>query len=247
MKLERWEKDMVLFMRHASEYSDYYQKLTEKMLPWLSQDSHICDAGSGLGYLSLALAPYVKQVTAVERNPNAAAVLTENCHTLGISNINACCSSIAEINPGKNYHAMVFCFFGQRREILQLAKRQCSGDVFVFTRNYDRHRFSAGTHRTSYEGYPQFADDLDLLGIPANKETFTLEFGQPFRNPEEAHRFFRVYSKDKNKDVLTDDFVRSQLIDTGRKDFPLYLPHQKHIGFLHFSAKDIPETVLEGE
>jgi len=247
MKLELWEKDMIRFMTDASEYGDYYQQLTEKMLPRLSPDAHICDAGSGLGYLSLALAPYVKQVTAVERNPDAAAVLTENCHTLGIANINACCGAVAEEIPERPYDAMVFCFFGRRREILQLAKRQCNGDVFIFTRNYDRHRFSAGKHRTGYEGYPQFADDLDTLGIPAHKETFTLEFGQPFRNLEEAHQFFRVYSKDKNKDVLTDDFVRSQLIDTGRKDFPFYMPHQKHIGFLHFSVKDIPDTVLEGE
>lgn len=247
MKLEHWEKDMVLFMRHASEYSDYYRKLTEKMLPWLSRDAHICDAGSGLGYLSLALAPCVRQVTAVERHPDAAAVLSKNCQILGVTNVISQCGAISEALPETPYDAMVFCFFGQRQEVLQLAKRQCSGDVFVFTRNYDRHRFSAGKHRSGYEGYLQFADDLETLGIPAHKETFTLEFGQPFRNLEEAQRFFRVYSKDKNKDVLTDDFIRSQLTETGQDDFPFYMPHQKHMGFLHFSVKDIPDTVLEGD
>ena len=87
MKLEFWHKDMIRFMTDASEYGDYYQQLTEKMLPWLTSDMHICDAGSGLGYLSLALSPHVGQVTAVERNPAAAAVLTENCRRLGISNV----------------------------------------------------------------------------------------------------------------------------------------------------------------
>ena len=247
MKLEQWEKDMVVFMRHASEYSDYYQQLTKKILPWLSPDAHICDAGSGLGYLSLALAPYVRQVTAVERNPDATAVLTENCRTSGIANVNACCGSIAEVNPDKPYTAMVFCFFGKKKEVLQLAKRQCNGDVFVITRNYDNHRFSAGKHRSGYEGYPQFADYLAELGIPAHQVTFSLEFGQPFRNLMEAHRFFQIYSKDKNKEVLTDPFIRSQLTETGREDFPFYLPHQKHLGFFHFSVKDIPDSILEGE
>lgn len=247
MKLERWEKDMVLFMGHASEYSDYYQQLTKKMLPWLSPDAHICDAGSGLGYLSLALAPYVRHVTAVERNPDAAAVLTKNCQTSGTTNVSSLCGTIAEMVPEKPYDAMVFCFFGQKREVLQLAKKQCTGDVFVFTRNYDKHRFSAGSHRTRYEGYPQFEDYLARLGIAVHKESFTLEFGQPFRNPEEAQRFFRLYSKDKNKDVLTDSFICSQLMETGREDFPFYLPHQKHIGFLHFSVNDIPDSILEGE
>lgn len=247
MKLELWEQDMIEFMGRASEYGDYNRRLTKKMLPWLHGDTHICDAGSGLGYLSLALSPHVGRVTAVERNADAAAVLTGNCIRFGITNVVSRWGAIADVPPETPYDAMVFCFFGGIREILMLAKTQCRGDVFVFTRNYDTHRFSAGTHPTKYSGYPQFTAALAKLGIPVRSETFTLEFGQPFRNLEEAHRFFLLYSKDQNKEVLTQAFIRSQLIETGREDLPLYLPHQKHIGFLHFSTKDIPDTVLEGE
>ena len=246
MKLELWKQDMIEFMVRASEYADYYQQLTEKMLPWLAADAHICDAGSGLGYLSLAMSSHVGSVTAVERNADAAAVLSENCKKRGISNVVSRCGAIADVPPEKPYDAMVFCFFGGWREILSLAKAQCSGDVFVFTRNYGNHRFSAGTHPTGYEGYPQFADALEKLGVPAHSETFTLEFGQPFRDLQEAHRFFLLYSKDQDKAVLTQSFIRSRLTETGREDLPLYLPHQKHIGFLHFSVKDIPDTTLEG-
>ena len=247
MKLELWEQDMIFFMRNASEYGDYNRRLTEKMLPWLSADMHICDAGSGLGYLSLTLAPFVGKVTAVERNPDAAAVLSENCQKLGISNVTSRCGAIAGVVPEAPYDAMVFCFFGRRQEILKTAKKQCHGDVFVFTRNYDRHRFSAGIHRSGFEGFPEFSEELVRLEVPFHKETFALEFGQPFRSQEEAHRFFLLYSKDQNKDVLTPEFIRSQLTQTGREDFPLYMPHQKHMGFLHFSAKDIPERILEGD
>ena len=87
MKLELWEKDMISFMQDASEYADYNLRLTEKMLPWLREDMHICDAGSGLGYLSLALAPHVRQVTAVEINADASSVLSRNCQTRGIANV----------------------------------------------------------------------------------------------------------------------------------------------------------------
>ena len=247
MKLELWYSDMVRFMTDASEYGDYYQQLTGKMQPWLSQNAHICDAGSGLGYLSLALAPHVRQVTAVERHPDAAAVLENNCLQKGIANVLSRCGAVETAIPGEQYDAMVFCFFCGGRDTLVTATQQCRGDVFVFTRNYKNHRFSAGTYATGREGYPDFCTLLEQLGIPAHKETFTLEFGQPFRNLEDAHRFFRVYSKDTNKDVLTDDFVRSQLTQTGREDFPFYMPHPKHIGFLHFSVKDIPDAILEGE
>ena len=247
MKLEFWYSDMIRFMTDASEYGNYYQQLARKMQPWLSEDTHICDAGSGLGYLSLALAPYAKQVTAVERHPDAAAVLTENCKNLGISNVASRCGTVSEAPPETPYDAMVFCFFGGRKDVLKLAKAQCRGDVFVFTRNYENHRFSAGTYASGREGYPDFCAMLNQLGVPFHQEAFTLEFGQPFRTLAEAHRFFQIYSKDKNKDVLTDDFVRSQLTETGREDFPFYMPHDKHIGFLQFSVKDIPDTILEGD
>jgi hypothetical protein len=213
------------------------------MLPWLSRDTHICDAGSGLGYLSLALAPHVRQVTAVELHSDAAAVLSENCRASGITNVISHCGAIAERKPEEPYDAMVFCFFGRPREVLELAKRQCTGDVFVFTRNYDSHRFSAGKHPTKYEGYPQFADELASLGIPAHKETFVLEFGQPFRDLQDAHRFYSLYSKDRDPAMVTEEFLKTKLIETGREDFPWYSPHQRQIAFLHFSVNDIPDHI----
>ena len=84
MKMELWGSDMIRFMEDASVYGTYYEQLVQKMLPFLSRDAHICDAGSGLGYLSLALCPHVRQVTATEKHPDAAAVLSENCRSRNI-------------------------------------------------------------------------------------------------------------------------------------------------------------------
>ena len=110
MKLEFWHKDMIRFMTDASEYGDYYRQLTEQMRPWLSANMHICDAGSGLGYLSLALAPYVRQVTAVEKHPDAAAVLSNNCQRRQIPNVISRCGSIDDVLPAEKaeYHGIIF-------------------------------------------------------------------------------------------------------------------------------------------
>ena len=243
MKLENWHADMIRFMRDASEYGDYYQKLTETMLPWLTSDIHICDAGSGLGYLSLVLAPHVGQVTAVEKHPDAAAVLTENCRKQGVSNVNSCCGSIDDVLPAEKYDAMVFCLFGGIRHTLELAKQQCKGDVFVFTRNYRYHRFSAGNLPTGWDGYPEFRKRLEELAIPFQQQTLAPEFGQPFRKLRDAYRFYELYSKDTDPATITEDFIKSKLVETGRTDFPLYAPHQKQIAFLHFSVKDIPDCI----
>ena len=239
MKLEAWQPDMIRFMTDASEYGDYYQQLTEKMRPWLRPDMHVCDAGSGLGYLSLAMAPYVKQATAVERHPDAAGVLTENCRKLGIGNVFSRCGSIDESLPEEKYDAMVFCFFGGIRQTLELAKQQCRGDVFVFTRNYKNHRFSAGSLPTGWDGYPEFRTLLEELKIPFHLETISPEFGQPFRNLRDARLFYELYSNDRGPSQLTDEFLRDKLVETGREDFPLYSPHQRNIAFFRFSVNDI--------
>lgn len=239
MKLEFWQPDMVRFMVDASEYGNYYQQLTKKMRPWLRPDMHVCDAGSGLGYLSLAMAPYVKQVTAVERHPDAAGVLTQNCRKLGIGNVISRCGSIDESLPEEKYDAMVFCFFGGIRQTLELAKQQCRGDVFVFTRNYNNHRFSAGSLPTGWDGFPQFKSLLEEQGIPFHLETIAPEFGQPFRTLEDARLFYELYSNDRDPSQLTDEFLHDKLVETGREDFPLYSPHQRNIAFFRFSVNDI--------
>lgn len=243
MKLGEWHQDMIRFMRHASEYGDYYEKLAEKVAPFLHDNMRLCDAGSGLGYLSLALAPYVKHVTAVEIHPDAAGVLADNCEKSGISNVKSQCGEIAKLQPEQPYDAMVFCFFGKIPEILAIAKNQCKGDVFIFTRNYTQHRFSAGSHETGYGGFRQTQAYLQQLGIPMTAETFSLEFGQPFRDLHDVRLFFERYSMDQDKSVLTDEFLLGKVKATGRMDFPLYMPHEKQMAFIRFSALDIPDHI----
>lgn len=241
MKLEYWYEDMVRFMKDASEFGSYNQTLLQKMQPFLTPDMHICDAGSGLGYLSLAVAPHVGQVTAVERHPHAAAVLEENCRSRGLSNVRSLCADIETAQPEKPYDAMVFCFFGQIFQTLRLAKQQCRGRIFIFTRNYPNHRFSAGTHPTGWEGFSDLQKALQEQGIPAQWELFPVEHGQPLRSLQDARLFFELYSKDQDKSVLSDEFLLSKVEPTGREDFPFYLPHKRQVAFVTFLTQDIPD------
>ena len=144
----QWSEDMVRFMRQASEYGDYHRRLADWMRPDLHKRDRLCDAGCGLGYLSLALAPYVQHITAADRNGDALAVLRENCAARGIDNIDIRCGDLFSMPPATAYDAMVFCFFGRMEEIAAIAKAQCRGTVFAFKKNYTTHRFSVGSHVT---------------------------------------------------------------------------------------------------
>lgn len=238
--MQLWREDMVRFMRDASEYGTYNQDLAKQLSPYLNKEMHICDAGCGLGYLSLALAPYVGRVSGVERNPDAAAVLAENCEKRNVENVVSRCGPIEDLMPETPYDAMVFCFFGGIDEILDLAKRQCRGRVFIITRNYTTHRFSVGSHRTGVYGYYSSHEMLTKLGIPFEETTMELEFGQPFRCFEDARRFYETYSKDQDKAVITDAFLREKLVENREGEFPYYMPHRRQLALLTFETKDIP-------
>ena len=239
--MQLWYKDMVRFMRDASEYGTYNQELSKILGPQLTKDMRICDCGSGLGYLSLALAPYAGHITSVEMNPDASAVLRENCRRFGIENVTAVCSKLQDAVPEKKYDAMVFCFFGGIHEILAAAKIQCNGSIYIITRNYRTHRFSVGSHPTGSYGYRRASDVLRELDIPFEEQTLDLEFGQPFRCLEDARLFYEAYSQDDDKSVITDEFLREKLVQTGREDFPLYMPHRRKLAIIRFETDHIPE------
>lgn len=236
----QWNEEMVRFMRTASEYGDYHRRLVQRMRPALHSADHICDAGCGLGYLSLALAPYVRRVTAADRSEAALDVLRQNCAARGIRNIDILSGELQPVPLAAPYDAMVFCFFGRMEEIAAVAKAQCRGTVFVFKKNYTSHRFSVGEHPAGWDSFRAGADWLTERGVPFKAETLEPEMGQPFRSMEEARQFFRLYSRDADKSVITDDFLRNKLVETGREDFPLYLPHQRPVGCLKFSVEDLP-------
>lgn len=230
---------MIRFMADASAYGDYHQRLAEMLLPYLGAAEHICDAGCGLGDLSAALAPSVPRITCVDIKPQAAAFLRAHCAAENITNIEVLEGDIRLLPPEKPYDGMIFCFFGRSEEILEIAGRQCRGTVAVIKKNYSVHRFSVGNYPTGPDGFSHMQALLTERQIPFESRTASLEFGQPFRCFEDVRAFYNCYSRDEDPDTLTDAFLRSRVIETGREDFPLYMPHRRQIGLICFNAGDI--------
>ena len=63
----QWNAEKVRFMEDAAAWGDFHARLAAELAPYLPRDGHVCDAGCGTGHLALALSPYVKRVTAVDR------------------------------------------------------------------------------------------------------------------------------------------------------------------------------------
>ena len=130
-----WSADTVRFMADACRRTDFHEKLTALLLPYLKPTDHICDAGCGLGYLSLALSSHAAHITAAECDAAALSVLRQELDARGIANVTPLCTDILAYTPAEKFDAMVFCFFGSMEEILAAALRQCRGTVLAVVRD----------------------------------------------------------------------------------------------------------------
>lgn len=231
----KWTEESIRLMEIAASRSHYYEALADVICARLPAGSRVCDAGCGLGHLSLALADRGMRVTSVDTSAAALAVLAR---LRGEADIDIRCGRIEETVPDAPYDAMIFCLFGSIKEIVKVAAAQCRGDVFIVARSDDAHRFSVRRHALPYPGYGDMRQALDLMGVPHTGVALSLEIGQPLRDFSDARRFFALYNRD-DPALITNDYLSSRLVRTDDPDYPLYLPHAREIGVIHFSARDI--------
>ena len=189
---------------------------------------------AGIPFVGKAGQLFDRYLTAVDIDRDALQVLEEK----SLPNVIPLCGDIAKLPPETPYDAMVFCFFGDIEEVLELAAAQCRGDVFIISRNYDTHRFSPGSHPTGSYGFCHAKKTLEQRGIPFQARELEVEFGQPFCSWEDARRFFALYSREQDKTLITDEFLAGKLVK-GKGDVPWYLPSLRKLGFIHLHVEDI--------
>lgn len=241
----QWNKEKLRFMEDAAAWGDFHARLAAALAPYLPGDGHICDAGCGTGHLSLALSPYVRQVTAVDVSGEALGLLAENCRKRHMTNITIRRGDIAQLPPEEPYAAMVFCFFGHIKEILAISAAQCRGTVLAVMRSDAAHRFSAAQPAIRRGGYSRGREELEKLGVPFQAKEMELPMGQPFRTLEDARRFFELYRQPDDTTPITDALLQTRLTATGREDFPFYLPQSRRFGLLRWHAGTMPERPTE--
>ena len=232
-----WTAEMVAYMEAAAERSDFYQQIARAAAEAAPGGGVICDAGCGLGFSSLALAPYFQKVVAADRSAEALAVLRRKntCPNLEIRE-----GDLFAQPPDTPYDAMLFCFFGSAEEILRCARQQCRGRVVAVKPTRSRHRFSRGKVPDHRQVSAALEDRLAALGIPFARRDLTLRLDQPLKSVDDGLRFFRLYSRDADPREITEDFVRARLEPLDDPDYPYRLPVERQVSVLSFDAKDIP-------
>lgn len=230
--MQRWGADAIRFMTDASEYGTYNKDLAAILKPFLTTQGHICDAGCGLGYLAQEMSDFCAEVTAIDRSQAAidamkTRALPKNLHIL--------CEDIFTIDA--QFDSMVFCYFGRTDEILRLSQKLCTGNVLIVKRECAEHTFSLGKVAHRKHTVEDTILRLQELGVAYKQKRICLEMGQPFRDVEDALTFFRLYNKSDRE--VERSAVEGRLVRTDRRDFPLYLPSQRAMELIVFSAKEL--------
>ncbi|MBR6826066.1 MAG: methyltransferase domain-containing protein, partial [Oscillospiraceae bacterium] len=188
--MQRWSADTIRFMEDASRYGSYHRDLARALLPYLPTEGHVCDAGCGLGHLSLELAAHCRKVTAIDVSASALQGIVNRALP---DNLRVLQGDVFSMEG--HYDAMVFCYFGRTEEILKLAEKGTADRFLVVRRDCSRHQFSAGPVERKEHSINVLTRELEDRGISYVSKNLALELGQPFRSREDALAFFRLYNK----------------------------------------------------
>lgn len=234
-----WEPEMVRYMKDAYEYNGTHLTVGAKIAEWLPHDAHICDAGCGLGYLSLAMSTYFQKITAVDTASRPLDVLRDNIRLNRIENIDVREEDIYTHAPEKPYDAMVFSMFGSAEENLKLAKAQCVGTVMMIFKNWETHRFAMKNRPIRKCTYGHSKAAFETLSIPYQTEMLKLEMGQPFRSREDAVAFYRLYSRESDTASIDFNTIKMKLSDNCSETFPYYSHMDREVGIFIVKTSDL--------
>lgn len=226
-RMSEWTDRMIGFMADASEYGNYFEELSKTLSVYLDRSWSVCDAGCGIGQLTAGLSPYVKQVTGVDRSEAAIAHLKARLESEKLANAHAVCADFENLDGSVVFDAMIFNYFGKMEEILEIAEKHCLKRIIVVKKNYTKHRFSIGSNPIDEKSVDYVKNYLNRIGARYTTELFSAEFGQPFHSLEGAVDFFSIYSRDKDRSLINTENVEKRLVETGKSDFPYYLPHRR--------------------
>ncbi len=211
----QWDRERIRFFCDAAQNSAFHRTLAALLAAEIEQNDRVLDAGCGLGYLSEALLPYCKTVTAVDCDPLAIEALQERTH--GNTCLRAICADVHTLQT--TFDVVVCCYFGSTQEALRLLKRTHAHKLLLIKRKLPAHRFR--TDLPEHERTALAASRiLDESGCSYQSFDASITFDQPFRSLSDAARFFSLY----RGEAVSEEAARHLCEETGDAVFPYRLP-----------------------
>lgn len=250
MRMSSWTPEVMRFMEDASAFTPYFDTLASLVREHPGADGRVCDAGCGLGQLSVALALHAKSVDAVDRSREAIGYVRRRIAGIpAAETVHPIAADVASLKPREPYDLMVFCLSAAPEEAWRIARTRCRGTLLVINKVQRKMRADraliapekAGkTARPLVYDFGSSLEGVRMQGLVCEGRELTLEFGQPFRSLDDAQRYFDLFRTRSYPNGASKRDLEEALERTGDSVFPYYLPVRRHLAVF---AIDVPASL----
>lgn len=223
-----WSGESIQWFLDASTYTGFHSILAQKIAPWLEPGYSLCDIGCGLGRIDLELASYVRKLTALDINSDVTGILKADAQKQKLHHISVICKNVTAFEG--QFDVVLMSFFGKSEKDMSHYFHLCRKKMIRIVNVENKSSLYPGRHRrTKKDTASIVSQELAEQGFSYHLDTESIEFGQPFRTKAAAESFVRFHAPEIMGQEL-EKFLQEHLEQTGRSDFPFYLPNQKTLG-----------------
>jgi len=221
-----WDERNIKWFLDAADYTGFYRELARQIIPYLAPGDSLCDVGCGLGRLAFELAPYVSALAAIDVNEVVVDIMTRDAAPLGLDNLYTRLCDASDLDGV--FDVVLLSFFGETDTPGML--EHCSRSLIrIVSANNKTNLYPERYRSRVKETVPGVCDELSSLNIGYKLEQYAIEFGQPLRDMRDAELYVLQNAPEASADEVS-GFLTERLQQTGRDDFPLYLPNKKELG-----------------
>ncbi|MCU6763293.1 Methyltransferase domain [uncultured Roseburia sp.] len=223
----KWTKESIEWYQRAAFYTQYHVNLRKTLLPFFSQNETVCDIGCGLGYLDLELAPFVKAITAVDREKKVTDLLSAKVSERKLTNLTVRCADWSVLTD-ECCDTLLMCAFGNVHTYLEKYLGICKKRIIIIRKSPKE---IDGGFSSVYNRKRVMEQDVEFVkqcGLNTQLKFFDMEFGQPLTSRWEAERFVLHYSL-KPDHITMSQYLKTHLKELPGGKYPYYLPNKKEM------------------
>lgn len=225
-----WNADTTRWYIDANDYSGFYKKIAEAILPALRGYKSLCDIGCGLGLFDFEVAPLFETIDCIDINETALASINVRAASLGIRHINTRLEDSSQLSG--QWDVVYMSFFGSRAldRFLPLCKKLFA--VVPVTSDPEMFPVKQRYSKNTVEDTIKYLANKSISYKLTYRE---LEFGQPFTSLNDARRCVKTYAPDISEAEI-DSFLKSRLLETMGEVYPFYILRSKSIGIFELDG-----------
>ena len=232
-----WDEQSIKWFLDAAAFTGFHKALALRIVPYLEPGDTVIDVGCGLGRLDIELCAYVSEITAIDINEHVTQTLLQDIERLKLKNLRVLKGDVYDSD--ETFDVMLMSLYGSPDNSV-LFKRFRRRLIRIVSAGTKSHLYPESHRVNKKESVAQVQDEFESLGVSYKLDLCSIEFGQPLISLQDAGAFVLKNAPNAKADEV-EGFLSENITETGREDFPYYLPYQKQLGIFIIDRVDISD------